>query len=118
MRRLAAVLLSFSLVSLLAAGCRETPKPVDTGNATDRSADGTTGTGEPRTPAADSSAAATSLDTIGNSRAATSTNPAMTGTEDVRAGSTATTGTLATPSTTTISVATPTDTSTTVAKKP
>jgi len=110
-------------VVLLAVGCREKPQPAETGtlgNATDRSTDGTTGTGEPRSPANDTAAAATSLGTIGNSQAASSTAPAVTGTTEVHAGSTATTSTIVTPTTTTISVATPTATSATVAqpKKP
>jgi hypothetical protein len=113
------ILFVFCFAVLLAAGCKEKPQPAETGtlgNATDRSADGTTGTGEPSSPAQDTAAAATSLGTIGNSQAASSTAPGVTGTTEVHAGSTSTTGTLVTPTTTTISVATPTATSATVAQ--
>jgi hypothetical protein len=106
-------------VVFLAAACKEKPQPAETGtlgNATDRSVDGTTGTGEPHSPAQDTAAAATSLGTIGNSKAATATGPVVTGTAEVHAASTATTATLVTPTTTTISVATPTATTATVAQ--
>lgn len=119
MGRRAAVSLVFCFALVLAAACKEKPQPAETatrGNATDRSFDGTTGTGVPRSPAQDTAAAATSLGTIGNSQAATSTAPAITGTTEVHAGSTSTTGTLVTPTTTTVSVATPTATSATVAQ--
>jgi hypothetical protein len=111
--------LVFCLVTFFAAGCREKPQPAETGtlgNATDRSTDGTTGTGEPRSPAQDTAAAATSLGTVGNSQAASSTAPAITGTTDVHAASNSTTGTLVTPTTTTVSVATPAGTTATVAQ--
>lgn len=117
-RRLASLFL-FCLVLGMLAGCKEQPQPAETGtlgNATDRSANGTTGTGEPHSVAQDTAGAATSLGTIGNSQAASSTAPAMTGTTEVHAGSTSTTGTLVTPTTTTVSVATPAGTTATVAQ--
>jgi hypothetical protein len=83
------------------------------GNATDRSADGTTGTGEPHHVANDSAASAVALGTMPTSSVGTAPI-AVTGTEVVRPAATQTTGTFATPTTTTISVATPTDTSSTV----
>ena len=114
-----ASLFALCLALALVAACKEKPQPAETGtlgNATDRSANGTTGTGEPQSPAQDTAAAATSLGTIGNSQAASSTAPAMTGTTEVHAGSTSTTGTLVTPTTTTVSVATPSGTTATVAQ--
>ena len=102
---------------LMPAGCREKNQPAETGtigNATDRSADGTTGTGQPASVATDTTAAAQSLGTVAPSKASTGT-VAITGTEEVHAASTETTSTIHGPGgTSTAAVATPTDTSATI----
>jgi hypothetical protein len=113
------VLIAVAVVALVLAGCKEEPQPaeVDTVGA-DRSADGTTGTGEPLSPAAGSTAAAEQLGTVAPSAASTGTAPVITGTADVNAAKTQTTSTIQGPGgTTTASVATPTQTTATV-KKP
>ncbi len=118
MRRTGAVLICALL--LCGAGCKKQDQPVETatlGNATDRSVNGTTGTGEPAPPATGSAAAAQQLDTIAPSKAAT--NVAVTGTADVHAAKTETTSTLSGPDgTATVAVSTPSATSTAVTKKP
>jgi hypothetical protein len=99
MRRIVISLASLLLVVTLAA-CKEKPQPAETGtggNATDRSTNGTTGTGQPASPANDTASAATSLDTAAPSTSATTTS-----------------GTAAVPPVNGTSVVTPTDTSTTL----
>ena len=104
------------LAAAAVIACHEKPQPAETntsGNATDRSANGTTGTGEPASPATDTAAAATSLGTVAPSKATGTI--AITGTEDVHAAKTETTSTIQGPGgTTTAAVATPTDTSATI----
>ena len=120
MQRIAvAVLVAVTLI--VASGCKKTPEPAETnsaGNATDRSANGTSGTGEPVSPATGSSSAAQQLGTVAPSSA--STGVAVTGTEDVHAAKTETTSTLSGPDgTSTVAVATPNQTTTAVkTKKP
>ena len=120
MQRIAvAVLVTVALI--VASGCKKTPQPAETnsvGNATDRSTNGTSGTGEPVSPATGSAAAAQQLGTVAPSAASTAV--AVTGTEDVHAARTETTSTLSGPDgTSTIAVATPNQTTTAVkTKKP
>ena len=119
MHRIAVAVVVAALI--IAPGCKKTDQPAESttkGNATDRSANGTSGTGEPQPPATGSAAAAQQLGTVAPSAA--STAPAVTGTEEVHAAKTETTSTISGPGgTTTIAVATPTDTSATVkTKKP
>src|SRR3954447_9352393 len=112
------VLTVVSIVALVLLGCKEQPQPAETntrGNATDRSTNGTTGTGEPVSQATQTTAAVNSLGTIAPSAASTSTQPLVTGTADVHAANTVTTSTIQGPQgTTTASVATPTQTTATV----
>ncbi|HJW95569.1 MAG TPA: hypothetical protein VJ901_18270 [Thermoanaerobaculia bacterium] len=107
------------LITALALGCHKVAQPAESttkGNATDRSANGTTGTGEPVSQATGSAAAAQQLGTVAPSAA--SNGVAVTGTEDVHAAKTETTSTLSGPNgTTTIAIATPTDTTATVKQK-
>jgi len=117
MRRL---LIAVAIIALVTAGCREKPQPaeLDTAGADRNPATGTTGTGEPVSPSAASTAAAEQLGTVAPSAASTSTAPVITGTADVNAAKTQTTATIQGPQgTTTASVATPTQTTATV-KKP
>ena len=115
------VLTAVAVVALVLLGCKEKPQPAETnttGNATDRSANGTTGTGEPASQATQTAAAVGSLGTVAPSAASTGTQPLVTGTADVHAANTVTTSTIQGPKgTTTASVATPTETTATV-KKP
>ena len=115
MRRL---LTAIALIALALSGCREKPQPAETqtiGNATDRTTNGTTGTGEPTSPAAGTTAAAQQLATIAPSAAASSTQPVISGTADVNAAKTETTSTINGPKgTSTAAVATPTQTTATV----
>jgi len=117
MHRIAVVFLILALV--LVPGCKQKDQPAEsatTGNATDRAADGTSGTGAPQSPAAGSTAAAEQLGTIAPSAA--STAPAITGTADVHASKTETTSTISGPDgTSTIAVATPAKTTTAVQPK-
>lgn len=118
--RLFIVLLVLAVAVL--PGCRKQEQPAESdtrGNATDRNpATGTTGTGQPASPANDTAVAATQLGTAGGTgttgSASTTGTLAVTGTEDVHAASTETTSTIAAPGTTTEAVATPTGTSATV----
>lgn len=121
MRRLSIVFLAAALV--LPIGCRRKDQPAETsthGNATDRSVDGTTGTGIPAHIANDSAASATALGTVaptgtGGPTGFDAPKPiAVTGTEEVHAASTQTTGTLQSPNTTTVTVATPQGSTSTV----
>ena len=109
--------IAFAVVALVFAGCKEKPQPAETdtrGNATDRSADGTTGTGEPVSPATGTAEAAPQLGTVAPSSASTSTAPVVSGTAEVNAAKTQTTSTIQGPDgTATASVATPTGTTTT-----
>jgi len=103
-------LLALALVA--APGCRKKEQPAETGtkgNATDRSVNGTSGTGEPASVATDTANAATQLGT------STTGTLAMTGTEEVHGAKTETTSTIAAPGTTTEAVETPTSTSATIA---
>lgn len=120
MRRLPSFLFAALLVVFISCKGHE-PAAADTsGNATDRAADGTSGTGAPASIANDSAASATALATApptgtGGPTGFNAPAPiAVTGTAVVNGAQTQTTGTLVTPTTTTISVATPTDTSSTV----
>ena len=107
MRRIAVFLLASAF--LVTAGCKQKPQPADTntiGNATDRNtANGTSGTGEPVSPATQSATGTQSLATA---------PPEMTGTEVIHGAATATTSTISGPNSTTAEVETPTDTSATV----
>ena len=106
------VLLALSVAAFPAA-CKKKDQPAETGtlgNATDRTPNGTSGTGEPASVATDTKAAATQLDTAGTTRGPVT----MTGAEDVHGASTQTTSTIGTPGTTTEAVATPTATTATV----
>jgi hypothetical protein len=113
-----AVALTVVVALLFVPGCKKTDQPADSttmGNATDRSTNGTSGTGEPVPPSTGSAAAAQQLGTVAPG---TSTAVAITGTEDVHAAKTETTSTITGPGgTSTIAVATPTDTTSTVTKK-
>ena len=116
-----AVAVFVALTLIVASGCKKTPQPAESttmGNATDRSANGTSGTGEPVSPATGSSSAAQQLGTVAPSAASTAV--AVTGTEDVPAAKTETTSTLSGPDgTSTVAVATPNKTTTAVkTKKP
>jgi hypothetical protein len=111
MRSFAVLLLIVALVA-----CHEKPQPAETdttGNATDRAANGTSGTGEPGAVSTDTRSAAESLGTVAPSAASTAP-VAITGTAEVHAGQTATTSTISGPGTTTAAVATPTETTATV----
>ncbi len=105
----------FPLVLVLIAfvACRERTQPVEStthGNATDRTTNGTTGTGEPASPANDTAAAATQLGTAG-----ANDTMAATGTEVVHGQQTVTTSTMHGPAgTSTAAVETPTETTSTV----
>lgn len=103
MRRLAVLLL------LISVACRYEPQPAETktgGNATDRNpVTGTTGTGQPTSPATQSAQAAQQLSTA---------PPQVTGTEVVHGASTETTSTLSGPNSTTAAISTPTATTATV----
>ncbi len=117
MHRIAIVLVILAL--LLVPSCKQKDQPAEsatTGNATDRAADGTSGTGAPLSPAAGSTAAAEQLGTVAPSSA--STGVAITGTADVHASKTETTSTISGPDgTSTIAVATPAQTTTAVKPK-
>jgi hypothetical protein len=117
MHRIAIVLVILALV--LVPGCKQKDQPAEsatTGNATDRAADGTSGTGAPQSPAAGSTAAAEQLGTVAPSAASTAV--AITGTADVHASKTETTSTITGPDgTSTIAVATPAKTTTAVTPK-
>ncbi|MCU1227234.1 MAG: hypothetical protein JWO97_118 [Acidobacteria bacterium] len=120
MRRLSLYLLAALFVVFVSCKGHEPAAADTTGNATDRAADGTSGTGEPHPIANDSAASATALATApptgtGGPTGFDAPKPiAVTGTAVVNGAQTQTTGTLVTPTTTTISVATPTDTSSTI----
>ncbi|HKO02127.1 MAG TPA: hypothetical protein VJ032_10560 [Thermoanaerobaculia bacterium] len=121
MRRFSLVLVSALFVVFVSCKRNEQPAPADTrGNATDRAADGTSGTGQPASVANDSAASATALATApptgtGGPTGFTAPAPiAVTGTTVVRGAQTQTTGTLVGPNTTTVTVATPTDTTSTI----
>jgi len=104
-----AVLLALAVV--IAPGCRKKDQPAETGtlgNATDRTPNGTSGTGEPASVGTDTANAAQGLGTAGTGTVA------MTGTTEVHGATTQTTSTIAGPNTTTHSVATPTETTSTV----
>jgi hypothetical protein len=102
--RLAAQEIAMRLIAILAAallvlplGCKREDQPAETGtrgNATDRSVDGTSGTGEPAAVSTGTAAAATSLDTIAPSSATSGTAPALTGTQVVHGAKNETTATL------------------------
>jgi hypothetical protein len=105
----------FPLVLVLIAfvACHKESQPVDSathGNATDRTTNGTTGTGEPASPANDTAAAATQLGT-----ASATDTMAATGTEVVHGQQTVTTSTMKGPAgTATAAVETPTETTSTI----
>lgn len=107
-------------LALLPNGCKTKEQPVETntiGNATDRNpVTGTTGTGEPVSPAIATASSAQQLGTIAPSAANSGTAPvALTGTTEVHAQKSDTTSTLQGPGgTTTASVATPTATTATI----
>ena len=111
----------FAICALtLLPACHHEDQPAESttkGNSTDRSADGTTGTGMPAHIANDSAGTSTAIDTaaLTNTTGSTGTAPlAVTGTTEVHGATTQTTETIVTPTTTTASVATPTDTSSTI----
>jgi hypothetical protein len=109
--RLLIVLLAIVVAALPA--CKKKDQPAETGtlgNATDRTPNGTSGTGEPASVATDTRNAATQLDTAGTTRGPVT----MTGAEEVHGASTQTTSTIGAPGTTTEAVATPTATTATV----
>ena len=107
------------LITALAFGCKKVDQPAESttkGNATDRSVNGTSGTGEPASQATGTASAAQQLGTVAPSKASSAV--AVTGTEDVHAAKTETTSTISGPGgTTTIAVATPTDTTATIKTK-
>src|ERR1041384_3701051 len=94
-------------VLLIAIACHREPQPAETntagGNATDRNpATGTTGTGEPVSPSASTTAAAQQLGTAGTpTTTVNGTAVAVTGTEDIHAAKTETTSTISSPGVTT-----------------
>jgi len=115
-RRHLIVFVATLFICCLALGnCRKVEQPAETttkGNATDRDATGTSGTGEPASPSTGTTTAAQQLGTVAPSAA--NGTVALTGTEEVHAQKTETTSTLQGPGgTTTASVATPTDTTAT-----
>ena len=118
MQRIAVIVTVLAL--LLVPACKQKNQPAETGtlgNATDRSANGTSGTGEPVSPATGSASAAQQLGTVAPSAASTAV--AITGTADVHASKTETTSTISGPDgTATVAVATPNQTTTAVTKKP
>lgn len=82
---------------LLPIACKREDQPAETGtrgNATDRSVNGTSGTGEPAAVSTGTAAAATSLDTIAPSSATSGTAPVLTGTQVVHGAKSETTSTL------------------------
>lgn len=104
-----AVLIVIVAFGLLLSGCKTKEQPAETntnGPATDRTTNGTSGTGEPVSPATGSATATTGLATA---------PPTVVGSEDIHAGKTETTATIQGPNTTTQSVATPAGTTSTVA---
>jgi hypothetical protein len=112
--------LRIAVLLLVVFGCakRETLLPTDTkGNATDRTVDGTTGTGEAKSPATDTAAAAQQLGTVAPSRASTSGGPLITATSEVHGAATVTTSTIESANTATAAVVKPTETTATVAQK-
>jgi hypothetical protein len=117
MHRTAVVLVILALVFV--PGCKQKDQPAESatiGNATDRAADGTSGTGAPQSPATGSAAAAQQLGTVAPSAASTAV--AITGTADVHASKTETTSTISGPDgTSTVAVATPSQTTTAVKPK-
>jgi len=118
MHRIAVTVVVVALI--LAPACKKADQPAEAtaqGNATDRSVNGTSGTGEPVPPGTGSAAAAQQLGTVAPSAASTAV--AVTGTEDVHAAKTETTSTLSGPDgTSTVAVTTPHKTTTAVTKKP
>lgn len=112
MRRIS-ILLIIALASFACGPEKPHPAETDTVGA-DRSADGTTGTGEPVAPGTDSRGAAESLGTVAPSSAGAAP-VAVTGTTEVSAAQTATTSTIqGSDGTATAAVSTPTATTATV----
>ena len=102
------ILMLILMAGMPLSGCRKKEQPAETttgGNATDRTPNGTSGTGEPASPATGSAAAATSLATA---------PPTIVGKEEVHGASKVTTSTIQGPNTTTQSVDTPTGSTSTV----